>query len=619
MATTTLTRNLKLRINSNLTADSKYNLERIDLLGSTFLVDTTDALNIRSKTNILIEPESADVDGSGVGGIINMGTSNHELAQVFIYSTQFNLSDSVGLLDAGLTGTKYLRIGYNSTLNGGVDNAADRALTVDMEGADRQLILGGDFSLLSGNLQLTNQNSSATYTLPAGATGTLATISNAETLTNKVIDADANTLTNIRNNNVASNAGIDYSKLNLALSIVNADVSLSAGIVYSKLSLGNSIINNDINSAAGIAYNKLDLSDSIVDADISAIAAIDYSKLNLVGEVKNADIASGAAILGSKIDPDFGSQIISTTASVQISNGANWTSFQADPSQSGNIPFTLPAAIPAGNQILRANAITPTLLEWASIAGTGTVTSVDMSVPAEFSVSGNPITAAGTLAVTSVAQSANTVWAGPSIGGATTPAFRALVATDLPANTVIGVTDTTSVDLTITGTALSAAVLPGGVNHNALSNYVANEHINHATVSISTSATSGLTGGGDLTGTRSLAVDPDSATLKASPAGADEVLIADSAASFALKKATLSSIITAVGGGSYAEDWTSSTTHTTTHNLGSRDVQVQLYDNTSYETIDVDLVVRTTTNTVDFTASAAPSGAGWRILIKKIS
>jgi hypothetical protein len=111
MATTTLTRNLKLRINSNLTADAKYNLERIDLLGSTFLVDTTDSLNIRSKTNILIEPESADVDGSGVGGILNIGTSNHELGAVNLYATQFNLSDSVGMLDAGLTGTKYLRIG----------------------------------------------------------------------------------------------------------------------------------------------------------------------------------------------------------------------------------------------------------------------------------------------------------------------------------------------------------------------------------------------------------------------------------------------------------------------------------------------------------------------------
>lgn len=63
----------------------------------------------------------------------------------------------------------------------------------------------------------------------------------------------------------------------------------------------------------------------------------------------------------------------------------------------------------------------------------GSVTSVAMTVPAEFSVAGSPITSSGTLAVSKANQSANQVYAGPASGGAAAPAFRALVAADIPA------------------------------------------------------------------------------------------------------------------------------------------------------------------------------------------
>lgn len=69
-----------------------------------------------------------------------------------------------------------------------------------------------------------------------------------------------------------------------------------------------------------------------------------------------------------------------------------------------------------------------------AVAGAaGTVTSVALTVPAELSVAGSPITTSGTLAVTKANQSANLVYAGPTSGGAAAPAFRALVAADVPA------------------------------------------------------------------------------------------------------------------------------------------------------------------------------------------
>lgn len=64
--------------------------------------------------------------------------------------------------------------------------------------------------------------------------------------------------------------------------------------------------------------------------------------------------------------------------------------------------------------------------------GSGTVTSVGLTVPAEFSVTGSPVTTSGTLAVAKANQNANLVYSGPSSGAAASPTFRALVTADLP-------------------------------------------------------------------------------------------------------------------------------------------------------------------------------------------
>lgn len=70
---------------------------------------------------------------------------------------------------------------------------------------------------------------------------------------------------------------------------------------------------------------------------------------------------------------------------------------------------------------------------WPVVSGgSGTVTSVGLSAPAIFSVSGSPVTTSGTLTLALATESANTVFAGPVSGGAATPTFRALVNADVP-------------------------------------------------------------------------------------------------------------------------------------------------------------------------------------------
>lgn len=85
--------------------------------------------------------------------------------------------------------------------------------------------------------------------------------------------------------------------------------------------------------------------------------------------------------------------------------------------------------------------------------GAGTVTSVAVSVPSPFTSSGGPITGSGTIAIAVSNQAINTVWAGPASGGAGAPAFRALVAADIPVLDASKITTGTMALARVTGAA----------------------------------------------------------------------------------------------------------------------------------------------------------------------
>lgn len=93
---------------------------------------------------------------------------------------------------------------------------------------------------------------------------------------------------------------------------------------------------------------------------------------------------------------------------------------------------------------------------------------------------------------------------------------------------------------------------------------------------------------------------------------------------------TTGQILTVVGGipawaspgssSDFKANWVTGdgTTKTVTHNLGTLDIAVQLYDKTDGSTIEIDSVVRTDTNTLTLTSSEAPGAAGWRVLIQSV-
>lgn len=148
-----------------------------------------------------------------------------------------------------------------------------------------------------------------------------------------------------------------------------------------------------------------------------------------------------------------GGGVTSITAGLGLSGGTITTSgtialLQASTSQLGGVKVDGTSIVISAGGVISATT-----------GGTGSVNSVGLSMPSIFSVSGSPVTTTGTLAASLIAQSANTVFAGPA-GGSGTPAFRALVSADLPAatNSQRGAVQTDGVTTIMTGSVISAAV-----------------------------------------------------------------------------------------------------------------------------------------------------------------
>lgn len=179
---TTLTPNLKLKINSDASPDLKYNFNRLDQLAASISVNLNQQVVIRSAQDIRFIPNSSDIGGTGSAGVVEFGDVNSPVAELKVNSDSTSFSGPITFNDIAIGGTKKLSIVYNSTITGSVDTLADRSIFIDAQGADRNLILGSNLELAGTSIKLTSPSNSD-ITLPL--TGTLATIAGEELLTNK--------------------------------------------------------------------------------------------------------------------------------------------------------------------------------------------------------------------------------------------------------------------------------------------------------------------------------------------------------------------------------------------------------------------------------------------------
>ena len=655
----TLTRYLKLKIAEDLSADAKYNLQRIDALGGTFITDSTETLQVRSRGDIVIEAESLDIGGSGSNGTISLGTASSK-ATVEGYTTDFNLRSALSLLSPA-------------------DDANKVVLSV------------GTTQSGSSSISLASTGN-ATLTVPAG-TGEVTTDVATQTLTNKSIDATTNTLSNISNASIASSAAIAYSKLALTSSIVNAD--LVAGIDASKIGDGSvsnaefqtldgmitaggvtiqSQLNNKQGTVTGAAstitllnlpQNKVLISDSfgkvtaaftnstqlgyLVGVTSSIQPQLDGKQATITGaatSVTSTDLAASKALvsdasgkiaasavtstelgyltgasspiqtqLNSKAGAGANSDITSLSGlTTPLSTGQGGTGNDGSDTATALLPL-LPPVASKGLSVLRVN-VTEDGIEWAAGAGTGTVNNVSVNAP--LTISGDS-TVSPTIGIPAATSSVNGYLTSSDWGtfngkqDAITGAASTITTSNLTASRAltsdasgkVAVSTVTSTELDyLAGVSSSIQTQLGGKEPTITAGTEAQywrgdkswQTLNTAAVAES------------LTALYFTDARAKTAAVVNSTAGNET----DQAPSVSAMKAYVS---TAAGGAlSYTWATADGTTKSITHSLNKVTISVTVYDENG-EDILVDTIDRTSNNAVSLTSSVAPTG-NWTVVIR---
>lgn len=175
-----------------------------------------------------------------------------------------------------------------------------------------------------------------------------------------------------------------------------------------KFALDNSIMDNDLDADGHYIFNLagfIPVPPGLVASDDPRLTD---QRVPLDGSVTNAKVAATAAIVQSKL----------------LLNGtipSAWLGSTGGTAAAGNLAeFVSRKAAPNGYASLDGTGKIP-VAQLPALAGVGTVTSVGITMPVQFSIVGTPVTTTGTFAVGWASAAANS-WFGNISAG--TPAFR---------------------------------------------------------------------------------------------------------------------------------------------------------------------------------------------------
>lgn len=421
-------------------------------------------------------------------------------------------------------------------------------------------------------------NQTTTYTaaratqLPAGDTDhILVSRTSTDTLTNKTLTAPAISsptglvkadvgLANVDNTSDATKDAATATLTNKTLT--SPVINSPTGIVKGDVGLGN--VDNTSNATERAATATL--TNKSIDADT-----------NTITNIENADIKSGAAIDATKIaDGSVTSaefqfiNTLSSNAQTQL-NGKQATSEKgaangyASLDGGGKVPVAqLPSSVMTYEGTWAASTNTPTLANGTGDAGMVYLASDAGSV--NFGA-GAISFAAGDWAVYS-----GTIWQ-----------------KSINSNAVVSVNGATGV---VTVNAINE--LTGDVTATAAS----------GSQSKATTIAAGAVDNGKIATNAAIAVSKLAAgtnTYQLTTVAGVPTWTAPAAATVTV----------------FAADWVTADTATkaVTHSLGTKNIQVQIYDKTDDSTIMIDSIVRTSTSVVTLSASEAPGAAGWKVLI----
>lgn len=218
--------------------------------------------------------------------------------------------------------------------------------------------------------------------------------------------------------------------------IINGGTGLSTLPTNGQLLIGNAGEYKLNTLGADVGISVTNGPGTIVLANTGVLSNIAGSGISVSSATGNVTIANTGVLSFSAgttgltpVSAAVGAVVLGGT--LKIANGG--TNGTAVPT-AGAVPYGTGTAYAfnavgtSGQVLTSAGAGTPT---WTTPT-TGTVTSVGLSLPAEFTVSNSPVTSSGTLTAVWASETAKYFFAAPNAANGT-PSFRAIVASDIPA------------------------------------------------------------------------------------------------------------------------------------------------------------------------------------------
>lgn len=406
---------------------------------------------------------TGDVTGSGTG---SFATTIGNAAVTYVKIQNVTNNRLLGRSTAGSGTVEEISLGSGLSLSGGVLTATGTGGTVTSVNAsatDGLAVSGVPFtttgtiaiSVTANGLHLDRLATIASNTILGNNTGVTGSVTALTT-------AQVKTLLNLAGTNSGDVTLAGETYLTIAGQVITAGaVNLSGTNVTGTLAAARfPALTGDVTTTAGSLATTIG-----------------------AGKVTNSMLAG--SIAASKL---VGTDI----ATVGTITSGTWTGTTVGIAYGGSGQTTANAALNAflPSQVGNAGKVLQTdgtNTSWQAVAGTGTVTYVGMTVPAELSVTPASITTTGTFAVTWATETANYVFAGPTTGTAATPTFRALVSADIPslaaskitsgtlAVSIGGTGQTTYTDGQLligntTGSTLTKATLTGTANRLSVTN-----------------------------------------------------------------------------------------------------------------------------------------------------
>ena len=327
-----------------------------------------------------------------------------------------------------------------------------------------------------------------------------------------------------------------------ALSAATSGTDYSLPVLVSSANgFAGTVVNGTSNATVTMKTTITGLLKGNGTAISAAISGTDYAPAtsgtsilygNGAGGFSNVTIGSGLSFTGGTLSATgSGGTITSVTGTAPISSSGGTTPnisiTQSSATTSGYLSSTdwntfnnkqpsgtYVTSVTATSPVLSSGGTTPnismgaassstngylTSTDWTTFnnKGSGSVTSVALSLPSIFSVTGSPVTTSGTLTGTLTTQTANTVFAGPSTGSVANPTFRALVSADIPSlNYVTSVSGTSPISVT-SGYTPTVSISQAGTSSNGyLSSTDWNTFNNKGSGTVTSITSSTLTIGG---------------------------------------------------------------------------------------------------------------------------